>query len=156
MTSFWTSVITAPVEDVGSSVYIVLSIAYQDGFQGERGQLEQQHSHVPTLVESVLDIRGPGKVLSAAVWTPDHWHSGVDDDVDHSADPPEACGAPGSRRVSISHWHRLWRSFSTFLKFESFAAFNIKVLVFWVMIQGSFVLPTTFLRNVMLPFSGWK
>lgn len=99
--------ITAPVEDVGSSVYIVLSIAYQDGFQGERGELEQQHSHVPTLVESVLDIRGPGKVLSAAVWTPDHWHSSVDyidadDHVDHSADPPEACGAPGSRRVSIS------------------------------------------------------
>lgn len=113
MTSFWTSVLTAPVEDVGSSVYTVLSIAYQDGFQGERGQLEQQHSHVPTLVESVLDIRGPGKVLSAAVWTPDHWHGcvdagryyyiDVDDHVDHSADPPESYGAPGSRRVSISH-----------------------------------------------------
>jgi hypothetical protein len=113
MTSFWTSIVTAPVEDVGSSVYVVLSIAYQDGFQGERGQLEQQHSHVPTLVESVLDIRGPGKVLSAAVWTANHCHSGVnagryyyidvDDHVDHSADPPEACGAPGSRRVSILH-----------------------------------------------------
>jgi hypothetical protein len=89
-----------------------VAIAYQDGFQGGRSQLEQQHSYVSALVESVLDIRGPGEVLSATLWTPDVWHSGVDAgrhyDIDgdyhfdHSADPAEACGVSQPRRVSTS------------------------------------------------------
>jgi hypothetical protein len=151
MTSHWTSVLTAPLVDACNSV----AIAYQDGFQDGRGQLEQQHSYVPALVESVLDIRGPGEVLSAALWTPDLWHSDgdarryydidVDYHFDHSADSPEARGVSQPRRVSISHRHPPWWSFLNFLKFKIFA-------VVWVIMRDSFTL-AAFLRSLMLPIS---
>jgi hypothetical protein len=137
MTSFWTPVITAPIVDVGSSV----STAFQDGFQGGRGQLEQQHPYVSALVESVLDIRGSGKVLSAAVWTPDHRHGGVDAgrcyhfDVDchfdDSADPAEACSASEPRRVSISRWHRPWQRFLLSLSFALWCRAELCYQRFW-------------------------
>jgi hypothetical protein len=77
MTPFWTSVVKTPFEDVGSSVRVIFTV-YQDGFQGERGHCEQQCSHVSTLVESVLDIRRSGKILSAVVWTSNCRHNGGD------------------------------------------------------------------------------
>lgn len=102
MTPFWTSVIKTPFEDVGRSVRVI-STAYQDGFQGKCSECEQQCSHVPELVESVLDIRRSGKVLSAVVWTSncrynvgDAGRHYDDDQHDDSADPTEARAETGS------------------------------------------------------------
>lgn len=93
MRPFWLPLLATPVEDVGCAVCII-SVAYQNDVQVQRGRCEQQYSHVSTLVEGVLDIWRPAKVLSAAVWTPDNRHNDDDaghhcDHHDYSAEPPE-------------------------------------------------------------------
>jgi hypothetical protein len=101
MTPFWTPVIKTPFEAVGSSVRVIVTL-HRNGFQGECGQCQQQCSHVPTLVEGVLDIRRSGEVLPAVVWTSNYGHNGggagrhYDVDTDDSSYPTEARAAPGS------------------------------------------------------------
>jgi len=93
MRPFRLPALATPVEDVASAVCVKL-VAYEDDFQVQRGECEQQYSRVSTLVESVLDIRRPAKILSAVVWTPDNsynegnarHHYGIHY---YSAEPPE-------------------------------------------------------------------
>lgn len=100
MRPFWLPALATPVEDVGSAVCLI-AVAYENDFQVQRGECEQQYSRVSTVVESVLDIRRPAKILSATVWTPDNSHNEGDgrhhcDYHCFSAEPPETRGTTES------------------------------------------------------------
>lgn len=100
MRPFRLPALATPVEDVGSVVCII-SVPYEDDFQIQRGECEQQYSRVSALVESVLDIRRPAKILPAAVWAPDNSHNEGDarhhcDYHYYTAEPPETRGVTES------------------------------------------------------------
>jgi len=109
MRPFWLPALATPVEDVASAVCIIL-VAYEDDFQVQRGECEQQYSRVSTLVESVLDIRRPAKILSAVVWTPNNSYNEGNarhhcDFHYYSSEPPETWGTTWG--VSKQQW-RWW------------------------------------------------